>query len=473
MSKNRRQSSVPSTQQQTAPVPITQPTDSYIPSYLAAQVPELTSYKQLLEAEKKIDLYISRKKIDLFQSVSQWTNLRQNNEEKQYLRIFVSNIAESQPWQDHEGGFPPSWTLRVEGRILDSKDVGEPDRPKFSTFLQGIAVDFKEVQNGQDTGSNGPNEPAKDTFQQQEHQQSPQDQQNREGSLPSIVEWHYDPANPADFDGLDIKREGSENIECAIVIQPRGTTGEWIQFSPQLASIIGTSRGTLHEAVYSLYKYILLNDLLSDEDPSGATASQPAQGSNNNNKNNNNNNTNGERTFVKIDKYLAGLFAEERRSMKLAEIPAIVNRHVSPLPPVRISYTIRVDKASTYGETVLDIEVPAKADDEVTRQGMSLLSELNQLSTTLEPQMQRLNQELNLLQLQLNSSANKCQFFAKLAENPVPMLEEYIESSSRALKVLSGDDGFNEDTVRRANFYKENENMLFENLGVLLSNGRM
>ncbi|SCU92964.1 LAFA_0F13938g1_1 [Lachancea sp. 'fantastica'] len=468
MSKNRKQSGVPNTQQQTAPVPITQPTDSYIPSFLAAQVPELKSYKQLLEAEKKIDLYISRKKIDLFQSVSQWNNLKQNNEEKQYLRIFVSNIAESQPWQGHEGDFPPSWTLRVEGRTLDSQDVGAPDRPKFSTFLQGIAVDFKEIQNGHNASPSEPNKPAEESVQQQPQQppqQPQQNQPNRESNLPSVVEWHFDPANPADFDGLDIKREGSENVECNIVIQPRGTTGEWIQFSPQLSSIIGTSRGTLHEAVYSLYKYILLNDLLSDEDPVATAAPQPAQGSNNN--------TNGERTIVKIDKYLAGLFTEERTSMKLAEIPAVVNRHVSPLPPVRIGYTIRVDKASTYGETVLDIEVPAKTDDEVTRQGMSLLSELNQLSTALEPQMQRLNQELNLLQLQLNSSANKCQFFAKLAENPVPMLEEYIESSSRALKVLSGDDGFNEDTVRRANFYKENENMLFENLGVLLSNGRM
>ncbi|SCV03993.1 LAME_0H14884g1_1 [Lachancea meyersii CBS 8951] len=455
MSKTHKQSRASAVHQQAAPMPNTQPTDAYIPPFLAAQVPELKSYKQLLEAEKKIDIYISRKKIDLFQSVSQWNNLKQENQEKQYLRIFVSNIAENQAWQNQEPGVQPSWTLRVEGRILDSQDVGAPDRPKFSTFLQGIAVDFKKAE--KDNTANNDQNTAEGT--------TDLAQPNQTDTVPSIVEWHFDPANPADFDGLDVKRDGSENVECVIVIQPRGTTGEWIQFSPQLSSIIGTSRGTLHEAVYSLYKYILLNDLLSDEEPVAAASSQPPQGSKSN--------SNGEKTVVKIDKYLAALFLEERKTMKLGEIPILVNRHVSPLPPIRINYTIRVDKASTYGETVLDVEVPAKVTDEVAREGMSLLSELNQLSTALEPQIQRLNQELNLLQLQLNSSANKCQFFEKLAKNPVPMLEEYIESSSRALKVLSGDDGFNEDTVRRANFYKENEGMLFENLGVLLSNGRI
>ncbi|SCU78035.1 LANO_0A01904g1_1 [Lachancea nothofagi CBS 11611] len=454
MSRSRKQSNVPATTQQTTPVPIAQPTDSYIPPFLAAQVPELESYKQLLEAESKIDIYISRKKIDLYQSVSQWNNLKQETQEKQYLRIFVSNIAENQPWQNQEPGVQPSWTLRVEGRLLNSQDVGEPIRPKFSTFLQGIAVDFKKPETMNSAA-----------YVAGESGQDISEQQQNPNEVPSIVEWHFDPANPADFDGLDIKRDGSENIQCTIVIQPRGVTGEWIQFSPQLSSIIGMSRGTLHEAVYSLYKYILLNDLLSDDEPDVQSTTQAAQASPNN--------TSGERTIVKIDKYLAALFPEERKRMKLGEIPTLVNRHISPLPPIKIDYTIHVDKASTYGETVLDVEVPAKADDEVARQGMSLLAELNKLSTTLEPQMQQLNQELNILQLQLNSSANKHQFFQKLASNPAPMLEEYIQSSSRALKVLSGDDGFNEDTVRRAPFYKENEAMLFENLGVLLSNGRM
>lgn len=418
-------------QQQTNPIPVTQPTDAYIPPFLAAKIPELDAYQQLLETERKIDVYISRKKIDLYQSVSQWNSIKPEFQEKQYLRVFVSNIAENQPWQTEEGNTEPSWTLRIEGRLLNDQEVQDPQRPKFSSFLQGIAVDFKK----------------------------PQDEETQ---APAIVEWHADPSTPVEFDGLDVKRNGSENVECTIAIQLRGNTGEVIQFSPQLASIIGISRGNLHEAVYSLYKYILLNDLLTNDDSDVTTQTNASS-----------NNTNGEKTIAKIDKYLATLFPEERRTMKLAEIPALVNHHISPLPPVKIDYTVRVDKSSTYGETVIDLEVPAKSEDIIGQQGMSLLGELNQLSTTLEPRLQALNQELNILQLQLNASANKYQFFKKVAENPAVMLQEYVQSTSRALKILSGDDGFNEDTVRRAKFYKENEAMLFENLGVLLSNGRM
>lgn len=385
MSKARKPSGQSITNQATAPLPVPQPTDSYIPPFLSKQVPELESYKQLLEAESKIDVYISRKKVDLYQSVSQWNNLKQDSQEKQYLRIFVSNIAECQPWQTEDPNAQPSWTLRIEGRLIDDLSVEDPRRPKFSSFLQGIAVDFKKPEVDE------PQEPG-------------QGQAQSQMQTPSIVEWHADPAAPAEFDGLDVKRDGAENVECVIAIQPRGTTGEWIQFSPELAAIIGMSRGTLHEAVYSLYKYILLNDLLTSEEPE-----VPARG------NSASSNTSGERTIAKIDKYLAALFPEERKTMKLGEIPALVNRHISPLPPIRLNYTIRVDKASTYGETVLDVEVPTKGDDEVAREGMSLLAELNQLSTVLEPQMQTLNQELNILQLQLNASANKHQFFQKLA----------------------------------------------------------
>ncbi|SCU87914.1 LAMI_0D07998g1_1 [Lachancea mirantina] len=434
MSKVRKASgpaSQQNSQQQTNPIPVAQPTDAYIPPFLMKQIPELEAYEKLLDAERRIDLHIGRKKIDLYQSVSQLNAMKQETKEKQYLRVFISNISENQPWQTSEEGAEPSWTLRVEGRLVNGQEVDDPNRQKFSSFLQGIAVDFKK----------------------------PEDEEEQPLS---IVEWHADPAAPVEFDGLDVKRTGSVNVACTVTIQPSGFTGDLIQFSPQLAAVIGLSRGSLHDAIYSIYKYILLNDLLDNDRTDVSTQSNASS-----------DNTNGEKTIAKVDKYLATLLPEEKSTIKLVELPALVNRHISPLPPVRVDYTVRVDKASTYGETVLDIEVPSKSDDTSAQEGMALLSELNQLSTAVDPKLQALNQELNVLRLQLNACASKHQFFKKMAEDPVPMLQEYVQSSSRALKILSGDDGFNEDTVRRASFYKENEAMLFENLGVLLSNGRM
>ena len=60
--------------QQTNPTPTTQPTDSYIPTYMSELVPELRSYEQLKDSERKVDVYLARKRIDLQQNVSQWNN---------------------------------------------------------------------------------------------------------------------------------------------------------------------------------------------------------------------------------------------------------------------------------------------------------------------------------------------------------------------------------------------------------------
>ena len=67
----------------------------------------------------------------------------------------------------------------------------------------------------------------------------------------------------------------------------------------------------------------------------------------------------------------------------------------------------------------------------------------------------------------------KHQFYKKFAEDPANALKEYIESTSGALKVLSGDEGFLEDTVRRSQFYKENEQILEENISVLFKHERI
>lgn len=485
--------------------------------YLSELVPELHSYEKLLESERKIDVYLARKKIDLHQSVSQWNNSKSsleslNKKNVKYLRVFVSNIAEQQPWQDSENDIAnATWTMRIEGRLLDTKDVQDPSRSKFSSFLQAISVDFKKVKeeskpedplaenDSEMSGTNDTNNQGANILGMSLPLKSPENAvtiQNSNmvsGALGSgndsrhdhskheivdAVEWHYDPKNPVEFDGLDIKRPGSENVDCTITIQAKGFTGELLEFSPELAAIIGLSQGSLHEAVYSLYKYILMNELLVNDDSNVKTSSNTSS-----------DNTNGEKTIVQLDDALLRLLPKypmndeepTPTALKLSEIPPLVNSHVSPIRPIKIDYTIRVDKASTYGELVFDLEVPStiqKSKDSssgptIDEEGISLLTEFNKLTTDLNPELQELEASINTLQLQLNASANKYQFYKKLADDPVHFLQEYMASTANALKVLSGDEGFNEDVVRRSDFYKQNESMLFENLGVLLANGRM
>lgn len=497
--------------QQTNPIPTTQPTDSYIPSYLSDLVPELRLYEQLIESERRIDVYLARKKIDLHQSVSQWNNSKtsqtpQNKKDVRYLRVFVSNIAENQPWQNPESETTEgTWTMRIEGRLLDDRDVQDAERPKFSSFLQAIAVDFKkpkkqeeraDKEDEQDVAMGGVDEAKTDNMLNlslplqipggsanlngvegtanlsagQAKKPSPEQQGS---DIADAVEWHLDPKNPVDFDGLDIKRPGTENVDCTITIQQKGLTGEDLEFSPELSTLIGISHGSLHEAVYSLYKYILMNDLLVNDETNVKTNSASDS-------------TNGEKTMVQLDDSLRTLLRSKPSNdeelsqtvLRLSQIPPLINAHISPIPPVKLDYTIRVDKASTYGELVFDLEVPSQSygkapKDELASEGVALLTDFNRLTTELQADLQKLDARTNALQLQLNASANKYQFYQKLAQDPTHFLKDYMASTANALKVLSGDEGFNEDSVRKSQFYKENETMLFENLGVLLANGRM
>ncbi|AET37849.1 Rsc6p Ecym_2096 [Eremothecium cymbalariae DBVPG len=456
--------------QQTNPSPVTQPTDTYIQPFLKELVPELSSLERLKDAERRMDVYISRKKIDLHQSITQWTYQKHRDySETQYLRVFISSIAENQPWQTNSDDLAQgTWTLRIEGRLVDDEDVRSPMRPKFSSFIQSFALDFHAKDDNVD----------KDKNQDADHPMDGSDnatgQVPRQLSMPTknydIVEWHADPNAPVEFDGLDIKRNGTENVDCTITIQPMGYTGDQLQYSESLAFIIGISRGTVHEAIYSLYKYILLNDLLIPDENSNSKSNQ-----------------NDDKMVVKVDSMMSKLLpmttGEPKKYLKLMELPQLLNNHIKPIPPIKLDYTIQVDKTSTYGELVFDIEVPKQhhkdssesvgSQNNLAQQGMLLLTEFNTITSQLEPQLASLEKKSQLLSLQINSSANKYQFFNKLAQDPVPMLKDYMKSTANALKVLSGDDGFDEDTVRRSTFYQENEAVLFENLGVLLSNGRM
>lgn len=450
--------------QQTQAMPVAQPTDMYIQPYLKKLIPELDGLRKLQEAEQRIDLYLSRKKIDLHQNITQWTHSKFSDPEKnEVVRVFVSNTSENQPWQTNDDTMQldqASWTLRIEGRVLSDEKPDDPKRLKFSSFIESIAIDFKPDSQGQGNDEDDDNETDDQTT------EGPVAKKPKTEDTQNVFEWHADPNAAVEFDGIDVTRKGTENVNCTITLQPKGYTGEYLQFSPGLACIIGISKGTLHEAIYSLYKYILLNDLLTDNDETVAKES-----------------TNGEKVLVKLDSSLAKLLTNVQLSagkttLKLSELPGLVKNHVKPIPPIKFNYVVRVDESSTLGDFVFDMEVPKPSSpsapaDNLSKNELLLLNEYNTLSTAIEPQIQDLNKKTQLLKLQLNSSAKKYQFFNRLASDPVPLLQDYMESSSQALKVLSGDAGFNEDSVRRAEFYKENESILFENISALLATGRM
>lgn len=457
------------------------PTYTYVPMKLRGVIPELESLGKLQEAEKKLDISIKEKENQLSLGI-EGCGVEDPTTGKQILRVFIYNTASNQSWQEHAEDEQPSWKLRVEGKLLDNegKEV-EPVR-KFSDLIQAIAVDFKKTKvrhRKQDGGSKtadiemkDANEVSGDTGVQSsnvngdndEDDEDDEDEDEDDGTIIDTIEWIYDPLNESEFDGIDVQRPGIHNIDCTITIQPRGVTGQEVQYSSELSHILGTKLGSVQSAVYGLYKYILNNNLMNNNDKNITTSATE--------------NSQELKTMVNIDQALSKLlpkkdFTEQALdqnrivTMSLEELVTMVNSHVTPLEPSKINYTIRTDVESTYGEKTYDIEIKQKENKK------NAFSTYQDTQRDEQDNLEEIDTEINKLQLQLNSLATKYQFFKETQNNPKAVLKEYALISANATKVLQSDQDYTEDTVRLSDFYKKNEAVLFEYLATYLANSRL
>ncbi|SSD60043.1 uncharacterized protein SCODWIG_01804 [Saccharomycodes ludwigii] len=455
------------------------PTDLYVSSSLKSLIPELKLLTDLQKREVDIDRFIIRKKLELEELSSDYIDSSAfqdhsttSADNKHVLRVFISNISENQPWQNVNNNNDTSntaspdnekstWTLRIEGRLIDSElSAEDPKRPKFSSFIDSIAVDF--------------NEQLKDN---QDKETSTEDNiSNTSATLLSPVEWHDDPnAPPVEFDGLDIKRQGSTNTSCRITIQPKNRTGDMLEYSETLSLLLGGLKtGSLQDALYYIYTFVINSNLLDQNGTvkltpelqklvSVPTASVSPTGSDDGGPDGNDN---------------------VPSTLPLSKLNEIISKnHIKPLPPVIIDYLIRCDKASTYGELCYDLivfdsnknikESNKDSTNSVNNPYSNLLQRYQISTQNLDSQIKDQDNKLNSLMLQLNQAYYRQQFYKNVSEDPVGFLNKYIENSSRMLKVLSGDEGFNENDVRRSDFYKDNADMIYEDIAIMLANGRL
>lgn len=253
-------------------------------------------YRELRDVESRLDAAMMRKRQDIQDSRNRnfkveyfpTTNAVTLTPYQRYrtLRVWISNTVEDQPWQgdvldvdafDFSTNMDSSYRVKIEGRLLDeegddddidwnidektdvtelngdpmdegtrevkrkSKDATNEQRFKFSHFFKGMTVDFERNR-------------AKDGAEQ-------------------IVEWKK-PAlppnainlpNPADFDQLEFKRGGDENLNITINLI-RDEAQERFLLSPPLADIMDSTEATRAEVVTGIWEYIKTMGLQEDDE---------------------------------------------------------------------------------------------------------------------------------------------------------------------------------------------------------------
>lgn len=307
--------------------------DKILPQKVRDLVPESQAYMDLLAFERKLDLTILRKRMDIQEA------LKRPMKQKRKLRIFISNTfypckepAEGSDQQGSEGTVA-SWELRVEGRLLeDNKNDPNKIKRKFSSFFKSLVIELDKDLYGPDN---------------------------------HLVEWHRT-LTTQETDGFQVKRPGDRNVRCTILLlldyQP-------LQFKldPRLARLLGVHTQTRPVIISALWQYIKTHRL------------QDAH----------------EREYINCDKYLEQIFSCQR--MKFAEIPQRLNPLLHAPDPIVINHIISVEGGTESKQTAcydIDVEVDDTLKNQMNNFLLSTASqqEIQGLDSKIHETVEMINQ---------------------------------------------------------------------------------
>ncbi|KAI9811568.1 MAG: SWI/SNF complex component snf12 [Phylliscum demangeonii] len=312
------------------------------------------TYRALRQLERELDATMMRKRTDILDAVNR------NVKRSKTFRIWISNTVENQAWQERpvdENAFDfssnnqdPTYRVQIEGKLLDEKDDvldddeddgpdrdddrdAPPDggdamdhdgaeetkaatatvptapisalagtRKRFSHFFKAITIEFdrgrpSDGAGSADTGGGG-------------------------GAARPIIEWTKpvvpphtpNPSTASDFDAIYFERTSDENVDIRIKLV-RDETPERFRLSDALAQVLDLDESDKTGVIVGLWYYVQAMGLQEEE----------------------------ERRMVRCDERLQQLF--HREHFLFPHVTELILPHLLPLPPIVLTYTIRLDQA--------------------------------------------------------------------------------------------------------------------------------
>ncbi|PIN11883.1 SWI/SNF transcription activation complex subunit [Handroanthus impetiginosus] len=271
--------------------------DKVIPEKVAAIFPESALYTQLLEFESGVDAALARKKVDIMES------LKNPLRAQKVLRIYVFNT-----FADQENAESPSWSLRINGRILeDGKDPGiegsvkrsRSSYPKFSSFFKKITIYL-------------------------DHSLYPDNH---------VILWDSS-RSPVLHEGFEVKRKGYKEF-TAIIRLDMNYVPEKFKLSPALQEVLGIEVETRPRIMAAFWQYVKMKKLQIPGDTS----------------------------FFMCDPPLRKVFGEEK--LKFSMVSQKITPHLAPPGPIHLEHRVKLSGACPAGDTCYDVlvDVPLSVDD--------------------------------------------------------------------------------------------------------------
>ncbi|KIK65065.1 hypothetical protein GYMLUDRAFT_220324 [Collybiopsis luxurians FD-317 M1] len=378
-------------------------TDKSLPNVIL-QNPEFAEdsqmYQSLLEMERKLDWTITRKRMEIQDTLSR------NPPTTRTLRIFISHSVSGQSWQKgtegdnmanpETGESIPAWQLKIEGRLLEvpqrTKDKNPPR--KFSTLIKRMAVEFDRDPNLYPENN--------------------------------IVEWPRATGNQnPPLDGFTIRRTGDVPTHVRLVMY-LDHYPEQYSLSQDLSSLLGIKEESRLGVVQALWNYIKIQGLQDKVD----------------------------RRLVRTDDRLRAIFGAE--TILFQKLPEYIARHLGPPQPIILNYTFDPSVPPPEPERPSAWDVEVKMEDSALKGRMSVMLHANKETATA---LAKMDEEISLLAQSLHNSHLKRTFLQSFANDPAKFIHTWLESQSRDLESVLGagsSEGLTlrQEELRRSEFFR-------------------
>lgn len=308
-----------------------------------------------------------------------------------------------------------SWTLRIEGRILEPNfrsrahnaqslqaTQARTAATKFSNMIKSVVVELIRDPTLYPAGDNivewhrpTPSVPPPSA------NMPPAGENAIPGSGNALDAPTVPIAEPA-LDGFEIKRTGTVPVKARIVIY-LAHVPERYALSPELGALLNIREETRQSVIAALWAYIKERKLLSEED----------------------------RRIVLCDEPLQNIFRTPR--IAFHHIPEVVNRHLHPSGPVVLEYWVRTDKEEYRHPTAFDVEVELE-DSGLRNVQDDVLAGFDLHAQELAELDDRIAQATQTLE---NRTSTR-DFLAAFARDPHNHLQTWMASQARDLNAILG-----------------------------------
>lgn len=360
--------------------------DKQIPDKVAAILPESALYTQLLEFEARIDASLLRKKMDIQESLKIPARVQKT------LRIYVFNtFADQTQIPEKLNVDPPSWTLKIVGRILEDGfdpiqggNLNPPSSasPKFSSFVKRLTIYL--------------------------------DQNLYPGN--HVIVWDNSRSSSLP-EGFEVKRKGDMEFTARIRLE-MNYAPEKFKLSPALTEALGIEVETRPRVIAAIWHYVKARKLQNPNDPS----------------------------FFFCDPPLHKVFGEEK--VKFSMVPLKLGQHLSPPPPIHLEHKIKLSGGCPVGTNCYDVlvDVPIPTEKEMS----AFLA-----NTEKHREIDACDEAISAAIKKIHEHRRRRAFFLGFSHSPAEFINALITSQSRDLKLVAGDANRNADKERRSDFYNQ------------------